>query len=124
MIKKEREEFERILKSKVSIARSDATKKMRKQIDEANQKFSKVSEIEKNLRFAKNNNERLRIEWEGMKMQLNQTQEQLEVQNSENKILKKKLDDLWDKYEEEKDIVMLVTKSEVEKANAEEIASL
>ena len=46
------------------------------------------------------------------------------MQHSENRILKKKLDDLWNKYEEEKDIVMLVTKSEVEKANAEEIATL
>lgn len=46
------------------------------------------------------------------------------MQNSENRILKKKLDDLWNKYEEEKDIVMLVTKSEVEKANAEEISTL
>lgn len=36
LIKKEREEFERILKSKLTIARSDVTKKMRKQIDEAN----------------------------------------------------------------------------------------
>ena len=70
LIKKEREEFERILKSKLTIARSDVTKKMRKQIDEANSKFAKISEIEKNLRFAKNNNERLRIEWEAMKVQL------------------------------------------------------
>jgi hypothetical protein len=30
-------------------------------------------------------------------------------------LLKNKLDDLWMKYEEEKDLVMLVTKNEIEK---------
>jgi len=39
LIKKEREEFERILKSQLSITRSDITKKMRKQIEDANRKF-------------------------------------------------------------------------------------
>ena len=33
---------------------------MRKQIDKANARYDRVSEIEKNLKFAKNNNERLR----------------------------------------------------------------
>ena len=67
LIKTERNEFERILKSKLTVARSDVTKRMSKQIQEANSKFGKINELEKNLRFAKNNNERLRIEWETMK---------------------------------------------------------
>ena len=51
----------------MTVARSEATKKMSKQIKDANEKYSKLNEVEKNLRFAKNNNERLRIEWETMK---------------------------------------------------------
>ena len=39
-------------------------------------------------------------------------------------MLRGKLDDLWEKYEEEKDLVMLVTKSEVEQAKNEEISVL
>ena len=39
-------------------------------------------------------------------------------------MLRKKLDDLWDKYEEEKDVVMMVTKQEVEKVKDEEIKEL
>ena len=43
---------------------------MRKQIEEANFKYQKAAELEKNLRFAKNNNERLRIDYEQMKSEL------------------------------------------------------
>jgi len=46
------------------------------------------------------------------------------MQNQENQLLRNKLDSLWDKYEEEKDVVMLVTKSEVEKVKQDEISSL
>lgn len=59
-----------------------------------------------------------------MRTQLNLTQSKLELQQSENAILRKKLDDLWDKYEEEKDVVMMVTKQEVEKVKDNEIKEL
>ena len=59
-----------------------------------------------------------------MKQQLGQCKQHLELSQNENKVLRNKLDDLWEKYEEEKDLVMLVTKSEVEKAKSEEINSL
>ena len=59
-----------------------------------------------------------------MRTQLNLTQSKLELQQSENTVLRKKLDDLWDKYEEEKDVVMMVTKQEVEKVKDEEIKEL
>lgn len=36
-------------------------------MEKANQKYEKISEIEKNLKFAKNNNQRLRVEYEAMK---------------------------------------------------------
>ena len=36
------------------------------------------------------------------------------MKDSENKILKKKLDELWDKYEEEKELVASVTRNEVD----------
>ena len=39
-------------------------------------------------------------------------------------MLRNKLDSLWEKYEEEKDVVMLVTKSEVEKSKQDEINEL
>jgi hypothetical protein len=48
---------------------------MRKQVDQANKKFLKVNDLEKNLQFAKNNNDRLRVEWEFMKNKVKQTQE-------------------------------------------------
>ena len=48
----------------------------------------------------------------------------MDAQIQENQILKQKLDNLWNKYEEEKEIVMTVTKNEVEKVKAEEIERL
>lgn len=73
LIKKERQQFERILKSKTNVARSDATKKLRKQIADANRKHEKVSELERNLSYAKNNNEKLRVEWDYMKGKVKST---------------------------------------------------
>ena len=73
LIKKERQQFDRILKSKTNVARSDATKKLRKQIAEANRKHERVSELERNLTYAKNNNEKLRVEWEYMKGKVKST---------------------------------------------------
>ena len=35
-------------------------------MEKANQKFEKITEIEKNLKYAKNNNERLRLDYESM----------------------------------------------------------
>lgn len=93
-------------------------------MEKADQKYQKINEIEKNLKYAKNNNQRLRVEYEAMKQHLAQCQKQVEIHTQENQILKNKLDSLWEKYEEEKDVVMLVTKSEVEKSKQEEITLL
>ena len=73
LIKKERQQFDRILKSKTNVARSDATKKLRKQIAEASRKHEKVGELERNLTYAKNNNEKLRVEWDYMKGKVKST---------------------------------------------------
>jgi hypothetical protein len=52
------------LKSQAIIARSDAEAKLRKYIDGANQKYKKINELERNLKFIKNNNEKLRGDWQ------------------------------------------------------------
>lgn len=67
------------MKSKLCVERAETTKKMRKQIQKASEKLEKVSELEKHLKYAKNNNERLRIEWEAMKSQLGQTEKTLSL---------------------------------------------
>ena len=43
-------------------------------MEKANQKYEKINEIEKNLKFTKNNNQRLRAEFEAMKQHLAQSQ--------------------------------------------------
>jgi hypothetical protein len=48
----------------------------------------------------------------------------LDNKDNDCNILKQKLDALWTRYEEEKDIVMQVTKLEVEKVKESEINSV
>lgn len=47
IIKKERQEFERILKSKEMITRNDVEMKMRKQLLQAEKKYQKCADLEK-----------------------------------------------------------------------------
>ena len=124
LIKRERLEFERILKAQQMAVRHDTENKLRKQIEQAEQKLQKVADLERRLTFSQKNSEKLKADWTRMKQQLGQSRQQLELWQGENKVLRTKLDDLWEKFEEEKDLVMLVTKSEVEKAKGEEIVAM
>lgn len=67
LIKQERLEFERILKSKEMAVRYDTENKIRKQIQQADQKFKKVADLERHLAFAQKNTEKLRSDWSKMK---------------------------------------------------------
>ena len=55
-MKKERQEFKKILKSQEMVIRFDAEKKLKKQLLEAEEKTKKSQELEKNFIFAKSNN--------------------------------------------------------------------
>ena len=65
-MKKERQEFKKILKSQEMVIRFDVEKKLKKQLLEAEEKTKKSQELEKNFIFAKSNNQRLRNEHEKM----------------------------------------------------------
>ena len=67
LIKQERLEFERILKSKEMAVRYDTENKIRKQIQQADQKFKKVADLERHLAFSQKNTEKLRSDWSKMK---------------------------------------------------------
>ena len=56
LMKKERQEFKKILKSQEMVIRFDAEKKLKKQLLEAEEKTKKSQELEKNFIFAKSNN--------------------------------------------------------------------
>lgn len=79
LIKRERMEFERILKSKEMVIRHDTQSKLRKQIQMADQKFQRVTDLERQLAFAQKNCEKLRVEWSQMKSSLGQSKQQLEI---------------------------------------------
>ena len=56
LMKKERQEFKKILKSQEMVIRFDVEKKLKKQLLEAEEKTKKNQELEKNFIFAKSNN--------------------------------------------------------------------
>lgn len=124
ILSKEREQFERILKSKVNIARSSTSARLSKHITSASEKYARVASLEKKLKMAKQQNTRLRQEWEKMKSRVDNAEERLRTSERGKGELKDKLEKLWEKGEEERDIVMMITKQEVEKQKDREIESV
>ena len=58
-------------------------------------------DTEKNLKFAKNQIERLRLDYEALKTKNNQTNKNMELRITEMEILKTKLEELWEDKERE-----------------------
>ena len=75
LIKRERLEFERILKAKQMAVRHDTENKLRKQIEQAEQKLQKVADLERRLTFSQKNSEKLKADSNRMKQQLGQSRQ-------------------------------------------------
>lgn len=80
------------------------------------EKTGRLDRIERALRLSQRTNRQLEKALKEKTKLNSQLQSRLDKHKVIEKKLREKLDEVWNRIEEEKDLVMLVTKAEVEKA--------
>lgn len=124
LLAKERAQFERMLKTRTNITRNRANSKMQNKINLADDKFEKVQELEKKLKMAKDSNNRIKQEQQHTINSQLSTEAKCKVLEQEKEDLREQLERLWGRTEHEKEIAMIVTKEEMEKAQDSEVTQL
>eukprot|EP00347_Sterkiella_histriomuscorum_P006898 403351010 len=114
LLKSEKDEFEKRLQKVQHQAQRDAEKKLKNQINEMKQKIESHEQLELQVVKAKAQNDKIQKDLEHQVKKRKKYEAKCQRQEDQLKLVQKKLDDLWERQNLEKENAKLMTKYEIE----------